>query len=417
MKWYFFAFIRYSLGSFLLILFYYLSARLRRRRSFERRYPLKKGKYHVWIHVSSEGELEQVLPYLEANKKDQILLLITSESLEKKIPILDQVENVTVSVIPLTNILPFGRFSLFSLETPDTFIMVRYDFFLELLLVAFNCSRSILMSATLKGKNLEAHFIKKQIMLQIYRVFDLLFAASPQDEEKFRRIGLEDYQKLVQFDFRHGQIIRRQMLKSNLHKTHCFQSFEGLIENYPRERRLILGSFWYNEMDLINEDLIKDLRERELFLFVAPHKLKGGEWERIESFFNNLEGVNISHWNHLGLKGEGNVVLCQVPGLLCEIYPFFGHAFVGGGHGRSVHSLLEPYWGCEQIFCGPKTHRSTEADFILDTNPQKLHIVRELDSLYSILKSQEGRGKAPDPKEKENILQKHQDLLEELVNG
>lgn len=417
MKWYFFALIRYILGSFFLFLFFPLSKKLRDRRRYERRYPLKKGNYQVWVHVSSEGELEQVMPYLRANKDKEILLLVTSESLEKKIPILDQIPRVSVSVVPVTNFWAFGKNSLFSLKTPDTFIMVRYDFFLELLIVAFNCSRAILLSASLKGKNTEGHIMKSLLMSEVYDVFDIIFAASPQDESKFKELGLEEYQKLHQFDFRHGQIIQRQTLKKNLHKTHCFQSFEKAIEKFERRKRIILGSFWHSERSLISEAFLNDLREGKVLLFIAPHKIKGEEWDKIKDFFFSLEGIDICHWDHLGMKGEGNVILCQVPGLLCELYPFFGHAFVGGGHGRSVHSLLEPFWGCDSLYCGPRTHRSTEADYIDDTAPGKLHIVRELESFYSIYQSAEGKGNVPTAAQRESVLEKQADFLEELLNG
>ena len=66
------------------------------------------------------------------------------------------------------------------------------------------------------------------------------------------------------------------------------------------------------------------------------------------------------------------VSLMLVPGIFCELYANFGQAYVGGGHLKSIHSVLEPYLGGAQIYCGPKTYRSTEFDFILGHSPKTI---------------------------------------------
>jgi hypothetical protein len=60
---------------------------------------------------------------------------------------------------------------------------------------------------------------------------------------------------------------------------------------------------------------------------------------------------------------QGPTILLNKKGILCELYADFGKAYVGGGFGVSVHSLLEPLVaGCEHLSCGPVNHRSTEFD-------------------------------------------------------
>ena len=59
----------------------------------------------------------------------------------------------------------------------------------------------------------------------------------------------------------------------------------------------------------------------------------------------------------------------------------FDHAFIGGGHGRSIHSVLEPFFGVSHIYCGPKVHRSTEYDFVKNKTPHFIHIVEKLELL------------------------------------
>ena len=49
----------------------------------------------------------------------------------------------------------------------------------------------------------------------------------------------------------------------------------------------------------------------------------------------------------------------------------FGHAFVGGGFGVSIHSVMEPFLAKSKVMCGPKVNRSTEFDMIKQATGEK----------------------------------------------
>jgi len=67
-----------------------------------------------------------------------------------------------------------------------------------------------------------------------------------------------------------------------------------------------------------------------------------------------------------------NVIFVTEPGLLCDLYPFFDLCFVGGGFGKGIHSVLEPYIGGCDVLCGPNVSRSSEFSFIKGINPTKV---------------------------------------------
>jgi 3-deoxy-D-manno-octulosonic-acid transferase len=75
----------------------------------------------------------------------------------------------------------------------------------------------------------------------------------------------------------------------------------------------------------------------------------------------------------------------NLKGVLCEIYTSFEYAFVGGGHGVSVHSLLEPYLGGSIVFCGPRVHRSTEYTLIKENSPKRLFVAEELREVLDLM--------------------------------
>lgn len=402
MFWYLLNFIRYTLGSLILFPAIILNKRVRKRRRFERTFGPQHllGREHdYWFHVSSEGELEQVFPIIhglienplltDEFLKKPILLIFTSPSLEKKMEeIQKNHKGIDCMAFPLVNIFPWGKNSIFSLRPPKTFFMVRYDFFPELLSIGQKCEKFILLSASLKNKDksFKRNHLKKLYYKLIISSFNQVFASGERDRVRISELFCGSIDKHLQaHDFRHGQIIQRQKNQPELRKTHCLDSLEELLKPFSLNERFIFGSIWSNELTIFNEDFIEALLKKEVMIFLAPHKLSGEEWEKFENFILMLKekGIEATLWDHLGIRGSGNVILCQRPGLLCELYPFFGHSFVGGGHGRSVHSLLEPFWGGGHIYCGPKTHRSTEYDFVDDHSPRHLHIVRELPGLYS----------------------------------
>jgi len=275
----------------------------------------------------------------------------------------------------------------------EEIFMVRYDFFPELLYFSLLIPKSILLSATLKGKKLTS-LISKYRWKKIFSCFKAVFAATKKDEEALLNLfkGEERTFKVFNLDFRHGQILKRQAAKEKLLEVNGYEQFEKEITQHDWNNRFIMGSIWPNEWPIFSQKFLEYIVKENLFVFLAPHKLSGNDWSDFESKVSNLSGdeMNVSLWDKEGWlylsetisTGQGHIVICRVPGILCELYPYFGHAFVGGGHSRSIHSVLEPYWGGSHIYCGPKTHRSTEYDFILEESPRHIHIVRELDKFY-----------------------------------
>ncbi|CAM9906486.1 unnamed protein product, partial [Chrysoparadoxa australica] len=366
--------LRYTVGSLFILILLPFSSFLKKRSAFEKEWGFHRvaeTQFDVWFHVSSEGELEQILPWLDNRilKGKKVLVLFTSPSLiHRATQFHSPQKGLAFACFPLTLIFPFGKASLLSGKLPSEFFMVRYDFFPELLWVANHVERSVLLAGTLKGKQTK---VKRPLghwwYLKIFSSFDKIFASTDGDKEGFKKLLETESVEVESLDFRHGSILKRQREKKNLESQPAFSEFLKESENYPWNKRLIFGSLWPSELDIFSENFLKFIKKENIFIFLAPHHLKGENWDQIENFlieFKNY-GIQTALWKKDGETPDfsrSQVILCQVPGLLCEIYPFFGHAFIGGGHGRSIHSLLEPYWGGGHLYFGPKTHRSTEFD-------------------------------------------------------
>ncbi|MBP5297342.1 MAG: hypothetical protein J6Y94_08450, partial [Bacteriovoracaceae bacterium] len=125
-------------------------------------------------------------------------------------------------------------------------------------------------------------------------------------------------------------------------------------------------------------------------LTIAPHQLRPAAVQALATLVENTLGLaptiispDLSATEvQQRLATRPSVVLLTVPGVLCELYTCFGHAFVGGGYGRSIHSLLEPYWAGCMLYGGPKVFRSTEYDYVVQNSPAWIHLLADAADFY-----------------------------------
>ena len=314
---------------------------------------------------------------------------------------LSKADNLRILRLP---IITFSLFpwpssqNIFSWLTAKKLILCRYDFFPELMLYG---GRSdvvfILLSATLKNKKI--HGLRGIFCREIFNFFKLIVSATDRDADRFMELGIEQ-KKISVFDFRVIQIMdRMKNAGSVLKKWDFFEDYNGYLDGFSMDSRLLFGSAWPSEMGVFkNHEFIKCIMDGKISVTIAPHKLgKGFIDEIINSIkkFANDPLLEIYHLSgdmnsdeirelFLNLKKKPGILVSSVPGILCELYSLHGNVFVGGGHGRSIHSVLEPYLAMANVFCGPKVHRSTEYDFILDNSPDFITIVFEIDKFYEI---------------------------------
>ncbi len=381
-----------------LILFIF-SKKLRKRYFFEDRNLTDKAKSfnrnaHIAFEVSSEGEFEQVKPLLDLYLKRGLLieLIYSSDSLEEKIQKLTaEHSNLRSLRLPIlsygiiqNDLLGFQNIS--SWLTAKQLILCRYDFYPELLLYGLRKDvRFSLVSATFRNKSFS--WWNKSV----FNLFDFILTASKEDKKKILGLGVSE-DKISTYEFRIPQIIER--IQSKETKLEKFKELLDLINAFSKHKRIIMGSAWSNEVEVFSDEEFRShIKNKSHLVLLLPHEFD----DKIRKAFNLYpqlpihvykDGENLKDFIEAYNSSPG-VLIFEVKGILLELYSYFGHAFVGGGHGRSVHSLLEPFLSGCHIYCGPKVHRSTEYDFIQNEGPKDLNIVENLESFYSIYKNVE----------------------------
>ena len=352
-----------------------------------KRYLLEKNQNLTWpkqvdylFEVSSEGELEQVLPLVKEllARKLTVQLVYCSESVKTKVERLQSEHHgLHIMLLPLlTNPFLFLKWA-----KGESFIMVRYDFFPELILYGMKSGvKFTLLLATLKGKK-RISFIKRLI----YQSFDQIIPSSELDRKRFLAEGLTHIGPA--FDYRILQISNRiEGKEQTFFNDKDLQNVVDFVHSH-RGMKIILGSFWPVELDLLNNpQLINSVNSGDILLYIAPHKLDGETMSFIQVELEK-RGYKVQR-EHEQLQ-KGAIILSGLKGVLCEIYSLFDISYVGGGFGRSIHSVLEPFLAHTKVICGPKTFRSTEYDLIMEEDPDVIIRIEQFDQFYPAVRKLE----------------------------
>jgi 3-deoxy-D-manno-octulosonic-acid transferase len=367
---------------------------LKKRLAFERKnfsdpmarsFKDEKQKAQFCFEISSEGELEQVRPLLmeTLEKKLAIEILYSSPSVEDKIEKLGALypNQVRALRLPLLTFWPisFLYFQNFWFwVTAPVVVFCRYDFFPELLFLKVFGKKLVLLSAATKKWG----FYKQQSV----SLFDLIVAATPKEEKRFKELVRSE---VLHCDLRIPRIAERHqamnevLLEKNGEELAQYVRF---LEKISPSNKMIFGSFWPSDLDILTvQELADDIKNGSMHLCIVPHKIHGEEFEILHTRLIDLFGQeNVRPFTHLDLAtNPPAVVLMNKSGILCELYGIFTLSYVGGGYERSIHSVLEPFFSGPKVICGPKISRSTEYDLVAEEAPKEIHVLKNPLSFYN----------------------------------
>jgi 3-deoxy-D-manno-octulosonic-acid transferase len=379
--------------SILLVVIRPLVPFIRNRLNFERKnFTDQSSRRHessdYCFEVSSEGELEQVRPLLQAvllaGKKIEILY--SSPSVETKCHKIysDYPELVRVLRMPLMSSFSvdflYFRSIWFWVKSPVV-VFCRYDFFPELLMLKLFSKKFILVSGAFKKTS--------WYKLESFKLFDIVVAATDLEKEKFSKL-LGPKARVYSCDFRVPRINERFLhAEETLSKKTSITSYLDKLKSLHSEQKIILGSVWVSDLAILKDPrLIQKVKCGELHLLLVPHKLDDEFSKILKTNCQDIFGANqVEIVNDENPYKGHPVVILQMGGILCELYSLFKMTYVGGGYERSIHSVLEPYFSNNIVVTGPVIHRSTEFDLAREITPNEIHVLKSPESFYTIIES------------------------------
>jgi 3-deoxy-D-manno-octulosonic-acid transferase len=348
---------------------------------------------HICFEVSSEGELEGAMPLVKEclSRGKSLEMIFCSSSVEHRCEKLarDWPDQVRIFRLPLVSYFPFcPKSDISQWITAPRLVLCRYDFFPELLWHGRRkAERFLLIEATLKNYGRAASFLYRCWTAFVMRSFDFIAMSTRQDRNDLMGYFDLSPEKSVVLPLRPFQILTRiEEAPRKLFALPFYPALENYLKAFPPQKRLVFGSFWAIEAPALFDEKIREaINERRLHVCLVPHDLSPENLHLIRQTFQQ-SGYPV-YEIHPGLDRPAivslfssmtdhpGILLFNWKGILCELYTLYGHAFVGGGFGRSIHSVMEPFFAGCRIYCGHKTHRSTEFDFVKENASDEIHVM------------------------------------------
>ncbi|MBK8499762.1 MAG: 3-deoxy-D-manno-octulosonic acid transferase [Flavobacteriales bacterium] len=324
-----------------------------------------EAKHHalrgcLWMHCASVGEFEQGRPVLEALKKErpELPVLITFFSPSGYEARKDFALATHVEYLPADGAANAKRFV--DLVQPKAVLWVKYEFWYQYL--------HALKSAAVPTFLISALFRREQPFFRWYgrayrsmlRCFSHAFIQDEASRDLLASIGVRNVD--VSGDTRFDRVAEIAAANEALPIA---ASFKGT------DATLVCGSTWPADETILLEAFA--LRQHGPKCILVPHEIDVDRLKAIGTRFQQP----IARWSDMEPSAQGNspdarrhqpsaTLLVDRMGLLARLYKYADIAYVGGGFGDGIHSLLEAAaWGKPVIF-GPNHRKFAEARGLIE---------------------------------------------------
>jgi len=337
----------------------------------------------IWIHSASMGEFEQAKPLIEKFKSTEpnVFIVCTFFSPsgyenQKFYPNAD-----VLLYLPLD--FPWRSRKFLDLIQPDLAIFVKYEFWLNYLSILNR--RGIPAFIVAASKPFRGNsFVYRIYLKTCLNLVTKVFSMSEIDYEFFQNLKLKVPVKL-EYDTRFDRVYS---------KIRSMNELPFAKKDFGEDFVVVAGSIWEPDLQIlirtkkILENSIASGTARPLRIVYVPHEPK-------ESFINlieRLDSATIRFSKLLDLndnkelllnKLRGNNIIVDKVGYLLALYGVGNIAYVGGGFGRGIHSIVEPAGYGLPIICGGNIQNSTDAMSLREIGA--LFMVQNEDELSTLL--------------------------------
>ena len=305
----------------------------------------------IWIHCSSLGEFEQGRPVIESlrqkNPQSHLILTFFSPSgyeIRKNYSLVDQ-----VLYLPLDT--RENAQSFINKIKPDLAIFVKYDFWFNYLSELNRQKTPFIYISAVFRKN---HFLFNWWAKPLLKIFSAANQIFVQDQLSLSLMRENHCPAILSGDTRVDRVIA---LQDNRKK---YDALEKTIEG---RNTLIFGSVWPEDLLIARSWITEVLTHSNDFLVLAPHDISTKMYDR----FVDIIGTTPMRFSKMKSAASGTqIVLIDTIGDLAHLYAIANLAYVGGGFGKGIHSILEPAAAGLPVIFGPRYHKFKEAQDLID---------------------------------------------------
>lgn len=306
----------------------------------------------IWFHVSSVGELEQVRPVLEVLSERggfSLILSFYSPSVPRLVKDWSFVRYA--DYLPLD--FPDQMDELMAIVNPALLVLNRYDLWPHHLLAAKQAGVPVVLvnaSTPPLGVFGAVSLWSRQVLFRAVDAWSFVDAAAATAWEPY---VINRARGLVAGNPRVDRALQRVERALDEGKARSRLRFWR-----RRDFCLVAGSTWDRDEDLLLAAWQRGKRDGSLV--VVPHEPTPERLGRLERRLSRC-GLGFVRFSALEAPSDAPVLVIDQRGFLAEVYGLGTLAYVGGGFGRQIHSIIEPIAHGLPVAFGPRFDRSPEA--------------------------------------------------------
>ena len=316
----------------------------------------------LWFHAASAGEYEQIRPVLTGLKEVEPDCFCVVSFFSPS-----GYNYVNDSNIDCKIYLPvdfyWNCWRALRLVHPHKLIFAEYDMWPNFVWVAKRLGiKTTLFAARIHKGSSRIWPIISNLYKHVYDCINSIYTVSEADHISVQRLFSKRGRRIVRV-LGNPRYDRVKELADN---NNSVKRTESVFE---RKLRLIAGSVWPVDEDVILPPILDLLRENDdFFLYWVPHEPSEKFLTKsIKSFeSNDLSPILLSECKNGELRNSRVVIIDRV-GILAELYWQGRIAYVGGGFSTGIHNVMEPAIARLPTLFGPRFHNSDAAEELVKT--------------------------------------------------
>ncbi len=310
------------------------------------------------IHVASAGEFEGARPLIDRLIATGQARVAVSFSSPSALPVVESAKGLWAwGYLPM-DLLP-DQLRLLAALDPAVILIFKHDFWPNMIRAAAALRIPIgLINANFHARSRRSSFISASFHRSFMRYLDFVWTVSEADSERVRPLLTSRTELVAGGDTRYDRVLQRAEAGR--------RDFISLREALAASRVIVGGSTWPPDEEIIWSAFAELRRDYpDLKLLLVPHEPTAAALEHNLHAAKalGLEARLYSRWQEEAIAEP--VMLVDRTGILAGLYSVGWAAYVGGGFGRGIHSVIEPAAHGLPVCFGPNYHVSHEAGLLL----------------------------------------------------
>jgi 3-deoxy-D-manno-octulosonic-acid transferase len=307
------------------------------------------GTARVLVHCASAGELESAIPIIRELNATQNVCIILSYYSPSALNRVSEIDDIADHIyLPFDSARRVRR--MLGILDLSLILVIKHDLWPNL--VWESEARGVPVVLANAYSRRDSALIRQRILLpfsrQLHGALAEIHAVADADTRRLRFLSGKRIDVYSTGDTRFDRV-RERALTSKRDQGELDKQLAG-------KRVFVAGSTWpVDEKKFL--EAWNDLKAEDRLLLLVPHELHEEHLKQLEHDFAEFDPVRLSALS----DDSGSVIIVDKMGILAGLYGLGVGAYVGGGFGVGVHSVIEPAVFGIPVAFGPKFEMSPEA--------------------------------------------------------